>query len=55
MPFNEDKYKQKLIDWAIKLRLSYQEVTDKATTNLLTYGKPSLARLLPTHHSALSQ
>jgi hypothetical protein len=23
MPFNEDEYKQKLIDWAIKLCLSY--------------------------------
>jgi hypothetical protein len=55
MPFNEDEYKQKLIDWAIKLRLSYREVTDEATTDLLTYGKPSLARLLPTHHSTLSQ
>jgi hypothetical protein len=55
MPFNEDEYKQKLIDWAIKLRLSYREVTDEATTELLTYGKPSLARLLPTHHSTLSR
>ncbi|KID81151.1 hypothetical protein MGU_11470 [Metarhizium guizhouense ARSEF 977] len=55
MPFNEDEYKQKLIDWAIKLRLSYREVTDEATCDLLTYGKPSLARLLPTHHSTLSQ
>ncbi|KAM3465668.1 hypothetical protein MY5147_009215 [Beauveria neobassiana] len=55
MPFNEDEYKQKLIDWAIKLRLSYREVTDEATIDLLTYGKPSLARLLPTHHSTLSQ
>lgn len=55
MPLNEDEYKQKLIDWAIKLRLSYREVTDEATCDLLTYGKPSLARLLPTHHSTLSQ
>jgi hypothetical protein len=55
MPFNEDEYKQKLIDWAIKLRLSYREVTDESTTELLTYGKPSLARLLPTHHSTLSR
>ncbi|KAM3552688.1 hypothetical protein MY1884_007078 [Beauveria asiatica] len=55
MPFNEDEYKQKLIDWAIKLRLSYREVTDEATIELLTYGKPSLARLLPTHHSTVSQ
>ncbi|KAM3552687.1 hypothetical protein MY1884_007077 [Beauveria asiatica] len=54
MPFNEDEYKQKLIDWAIKLRLSYREVTDEATIELLTYGKPSLARLLPTHHSTVS-
>ncbi|KAF5131560.1 hypothetical protein E5D57_007915 [Metarhizium anisopliae] len=35
MPFNEDEYKQKLIDWAIKLRLSYREVTDEATLPLL--------------------
>ncbi|KAM4063568.1 transposase-like protein [Hirsutella rhossiliensis] len=55
MPFNEDEYKQKLIDWAIKLRLSYREVTDESTTDLLTYGKPPLARLLPTHHSTLSR
>jgi len=55
MPFNEDEYKQKLIDWVIKLRLSYREVTDEATTELLTHGKPSLARLLPKHHSTLSQ
>jgi len=55
MPFNEDEYKQKFVDWAIKLRLSYREVTDEATTDLLAYGKPSLARLLPTHHSTLSQ
>ncbi len=55
MPFNEDEYKQKLIDWAITLRLSYREVTDETTIDLLTYGKPSLARLLPTHHSTLSQ
>ncbi|KZZ87459.1 transposase-like protein [Beauveria brongniartii RCEF 3172] len=55
MPFNEEEYKQKLIDWVITLRLSYREVTNEATTELLTYGKPSLARLLPTHHSTLSQ
>ncbi|KAM0670918.1 hypothetical protein ACQRIU_001313 [Beauveria bassiana] len=55
MPFNEDVYKQKLIDWTIKLRLSYREVTSEATIDLLKYGKPSLARLLPTHHSTLSQ
>ncbi|KAM3485828.1 hypothetical protein MY3957_009886, partial [Beauveria namnaoensis] len=54
MPFNEDGYKQKLIDWTIKLRLSYREVTSEATIDLLKYGKPSLARLLPTHHSTLS-
>jgi len=36
MPFNEDEYKKKLIDWAIKLRLSYREVTDEATCDLLT-------------------
>lgn len=55
MPFNEDDYKQKLIDWAIKLRLRYREVTDETSIDLLTYGKPSLARLLPTHLSTLSQ
>ncbi|KAM0664442.1 hypothetical protein ACQRIU_007024 [Beauveria bassiana] len=55
MPFNEEEYKQKLIDWVITLRLSYREVANEATTELLTYGKPSLARLLPTHHSILSQ
>ncbi|KJZ70326.1 hypothetical protein HIM_10294 [Hirsutella minnesotensis 3608] len=55
MAFNEDEYKQKLIDWVIQLRLSYREVTDEATVELLTYGKPSLARLLPSHHSTLSQ
>ena len=53
--FNEDVYKQKLIDWCIKLRLSYREVTDEATVDLLTYGKPSLERLLPQHHSTLSR
>ncbi|KAL3954477.1 hypothetical protein ACCO45_010040 [Purpureocillium lilacinum] len=36
MPFNEDEYKQKLIDWAIKLHLSYREVTDASTIDLLT-------------------
>lgn len=55
MPFNEDEYKQKLIDWALKLRLSYREVTDEATIDLITYGKLSLARLLPTHHSTLAR
>jgi len=55
IPFNEDEYKQKLIDWTIKLRQSYREVTDDATIDLLTYGKLSLSRLLPTHHSTLSQ
>ncbi len=52
--FNEDKYKQKLINWVIKLYLIYREVTDEATIDILTNGKPSLTRLLPTHHSTLS-
>jgi hypothetical protein len=55
MPFKEEVYKQKLIDWCITLRLSYREVTDETTIDLLTYGKPSLMRLLPEHHSTLSK
>ncbi len=55
VPFHEEEYKQKLLDKTLTLRLSYREVTDEATTELLTYSKPSLARLLLTHHSILSQ
>lgn len=54
MPFNEDGYTQKLIDWVIKLRLSYREVTDEVAIDILTYDKPSLARLLPMYHSTLT-